>query len=140
MTIFYSATSKSFFDSRIHAVMPPDAVEVDDDTHTALMSAQSQGKAIQPDADGRPEAVDRPPPPPSTRIRASAFLGRFTVAERGLLAARGTADALVMSMLIRWTSQDVDLTSPSLRSDLNMLIEDAVITTDSLPVLLATNV
>lgn len=59
---FYSATSRGFFSSDIHANLPSDAVEITDTQWTALLTAQSAGKQIVPDANGQPIAVDPDPP------------------------------------------------------------------------------
>lgn len=41
--------------------IPADAVEITEAEHAALLEAQSVGKIIQPDADGRPMAIDYVP-------------------------------------------------------------------------------
>lgn len=65
--MFYSKETGGFYDLAIHAAIPPDAVEITQDEHTALLAAQSAGKRITADAIGRPVAVD-PPPPTSEQI------------------------------------------------------------------------
>ena len=70
--MFYSAQTKGFYDSAIHGDnIPADAVEITADHHAALLSAQSQGAAIQADASGAPVAVF---PPPETLEQAVARL------------------------------------------------------------------
>ena len=44
--------------------IPADAIEITDVEHVALLEAQATGKIIQADVDGRPVAVDPPPPTP----------------------------------------------------------------------------
>lgn len=61
--MFYSKTTNGFYDPEIHGDnIPSDAVEITKEHHAALLQAQSQGKRIQPDADGFPVAVDQPAP------------------------------------------------------------------------------
>jgi|SRR5690348_7063010 len=84
MSLYYSAATGGFYDTTIHAslfieqigtdanggeiselVPDPagpiaDAIAVTDDQHAALMSAQSSGKVITPDATGHPQASDPP--------------------------------------------------------------------------------
>lgn len=43
-------------------MLPVDAVEISDDDHMALLQAQSEGKVIKADADGKPVAADTEPP------------------------------------------------------------------------------
>jgi hypothetical protein len=52
MTMFYSAAARGFYDSRIHKVLPADAVAITFDQHTQLLADQSDGAVIQPDMDG----------------------------------------------------------------------------------------
>lgn len=57
--IYYAKSTNGFYDDSIHgASMPADAVEITVDTHAALLTAQSEGKAIIADANGNPIAVD----------------------------------------------------------------------------------
>src|SRR3546814_3146547 len=58
--IYYSPEKRGFFDSGIHAHIPPDAVELKPGEHESLLAAQSAGKAIVPSASG-PVAVDPVP-------------------------------------------------------------------------------
>jgi hypothetical protein len=60
---FFSKTTSGFYLDSIHGErMPSDAVEITDDEYAALMAAQSAGKSIVADADGKPVAADQPPP------------------------------------------------------------------------------
>jgi hypothetical protein len=71
MTLFYSASSRGFYDSAVGGVVPVDAVEITTDTHAALMLAQAQGDRIEPDAAGKPIAV---PPAALTLAQVQASL------------------------------------------------------------------
>ncbi|MDP1628869.1 tail fiber assembly protein [Parvibaculum sp.] len=94
MTKFFSATTGGFHDSETHGqrrisipdpawtrphleavhpsieidnpdcLLPPDAVEISDETHAALLAALAEGKWIAADANGLPVAIDPPPPSP----------------------------------------------------------------------------
>ena len=65
----YSKTTRGFYDSEIHGdAVPTDAVEITAEEHMALLNAQAAGKAIVPDVDGRPIAVDQPPPGPPASV------------------------------------------------------------------------
>lgn len=61
MTIYFSASTKGFYDSAIHGGnIPADAVEISVEDHLALLNGQSAGKRIVSDTDGRPVLVDAP--------------------------------------------------------------------------------
>ena len=90
----YSKSTGGFYDTAIHGEnIPADAVEISNEQHAALLEAQSQGKRIQPDADGFPVAVEPPPPSldevkasKSTEINAActlAIVGGFTSSALG---------------------------------------------------------
>lgn len=57
MAVFYSASRRGFFDPAVHQVLPDDAVKITPARHAQLLTAQAQGAQIQPDANGRPQAV-----------------------------------------------------------------------------------
>ncbi|MDD4356660.1 MAG: DUF4376 domain-containing protein [Smithellaceae bacterium] len=59
MAKLYSAVEKGFYDTEIHANIPEDAVPISDKEYFALMQAQSAGKIISPDNNGKPIAADR---------------------------------------------------------------------------------
>ena len=81
MTVYYSATTRGFYDSSLNPKLPPDAKEVTAAAYTALLTAQGTGKLIQADATGAPEAVS-PPVPAVTAASALAGLARvYAVAE-----------------------------------------------------------
>lgn len=64
MQKYYSKTIGGFLSSEIHDTIPSDAVELTDDEYWALLDAQSGGKQIVADADGRPVLIDGPEPQP----------------------------------------------------------------------------
>lgn len=82
--IFFSAKHKAFYDSAIHGPnMPDDAVSITRTAHADLMAAQSNGKRIEPDAQGYPVAVDPPAPSLDTvKVRAQAWIDREAEAQR----------------------------------------------------------
>ncbi len=62
MEFFYSQNSGGFYSTDIHdSAIPADAVAISAEDHAALMEAQSQGRVIRADAEGRPVAVDPVP-------------------------------------------------------------------------------
>lgn len=59
MTIYYSASTKGFYDLlAADYLLPEDAVEITRDAHAALIVAQQEGRVIVADALGAPIAVD----------------------------------------------------------------------------------
>jgi hypothetical protein len=68
--MFYSKSTNGFYVAEIHGKnMPEDVVEITEEQHTALLDAQAEGKTIQPDIHGAPEAVTLPhPPAPVPRV------------------------------------------------------------------------
>lgn len=60
---FYSKSTGGFYTREKHGdEMPEDVVEITTEEHIKLLDAQSSGKIIKADADGKPIAVDRDPP------------------------------------------------------------------------------
>jgi hypothetical protein len=60
--MFYSKATGGFYAADIHGDnIPSDAIEITNEVHAALLDAQSQGKRIQSDLEGRPIAVDHVP-------------------------------------------------------------------------------
>lgn len=55
MTIKYSASAQGFFDSKLHRVIPEDAVTVTPKRYAALLAGQSEGHEIVADRRGRPQ-------------------------------------------------------------------------------------
>ena len=67
--IYYSKTTKGFYDSEIHGTnIPPDCVEITKEYHRELLNGQSNGKQITSNSSGYPILVD-PPPPTSQQIQ-----------------------------------------------------------------------
>lgn len=57
--MFYSATTKGFYDPAIHGNnIPADAVEITTEEYTDLLDGQVGGKQIVPDENGRPILVN----------------------------------------------------------------------------------
>lgn len=84
MSIFYCNETGGFYVSEIHGDrIPPGAVQIEEDEHTALLVGQSEGKRIEPDKHGRPALIDPPPPPVEvTAARAEADVRRQSAAAR----------------------------------------------------------
>lgn len=94
----YSPSTGGFYAVEIHGSnIPADALEITAEEHAALLEAQSLGKVIVPDPDGRPVAVD--PPAPTAEelavIRAAAIRSELTAIDaasarplRAILAAQ----------------------------------------------------
>ena len=85
---YYSAKNSGFYAREIHGDnIPPDAVEITDETYAALLTGQSAGQIIMAGADGAPILID-PPAPTMDQVRGQAslamaawictFLGQFT--------------------------------------------------------------
>ena len=71
--MFYAKSTGGFYDTAIHGdAIPADAVEITNEQHAALLSAQSAGKLIQSDDGGNPIAV-APPAPSIETLRARAW-------------------------------------------------------------------
>lgn len=67
----YSTATGGFYDISIHGSnIPPDAVEITDTEHTALLEGQSAGKIITADVTGRPILTDPPTPDLAESISA----------------------------------------------------------------------
>lgn len=69
--MLYSARTGGFYTAQIHlSSIPPDAVEITDEEHRALLDGQSAGKLIVADDTGHP--VLRDPPKPALEVRQAA--------------------------------------------------------------------
>lgn len=69
--MFYSLSTKGFYDSAIHGdSIPADAVEITAEQHAQLLADQSAGATIQPDENGFPVAVFPSPPTLAEQITA----------------------------------------------------------------------
>lgn len=62
MTILYSAATGGFYDTELHDTLPADACEISAADHAQLLADQAEGLQIVAGVDGRPIAVDPPPP------------------------------------------------------------------------------
>lgn len=61
MVIYYSASTGGFYDPKLHGdAIPFDSVEITSEYHQQLLSGQSAGKRITPDASGFPVLADPP--------------------------------------------------------------------------------
>jgi hypothetical protein len=59
--VFYSKTTKGFYDESIHSSMPDDVVGISAEMHAELMGGQAAGKVISCGNDGYPLLIDPPP-------------------------------------------------------------------------------
>lgn len=94
MTIFYSPENRGFYDDRIHAVIPTDAVEITAEDHAALISGQSSGRQIVPGQDGAPVLAEITAPTEAELLaarRAAMVVSRFQA--RAALLGAGLLDA-----------------------------------------------
>lgn len=116
MSLFYSASSRGFYDDAIHATLPADAQPITEQVRENMLAAQSAGKIIEADADGFPVAVDPPPPGPPQVVsrfqaRAALHLAGLLTAVEALMADPAT-DTLAR---LAWTdAQEFRRTSPAL--------------------------
>lgn len=116
MSLFFSTTTRGFYDDAIHATLPADAKPITEQVRANLLAAQSAGKVIEADADGFPVAVDPPPPGPPQVV--SRFQARAALHLAGLLPqvealmADPQTDTLAR---LAWTdAQEFRRTSPTL--------------------------
>lgn len=70
--LYFSGETAGFYDSDVHAVMPPDAVEITVEERAAALAAMAPGKRIAAGPDGKPLLVDALPTP----AEAAALLRR----------------------------------------------------------------
>ncbi len=116
MSLFYSASTRGFYDDALHASLPADAVPITDAQRANLLAAQSEGKVIEADVNGLPVAVDPPPPGPPQVVsrfqaRAALHLAGLLTAVEAMMADPAT-DALAR---LAWTdAQEFRRTSPTL--------------------------
>lgn len=64
--MFYSKTTKGFYDESVHSSMPDDVVRIAAEDYAGLMGGQAAGKVISCGDDGYPMLID--PPPLSTEV------------------------------------------------------------------------
>jgi len=87
--MYYSKSTGGFYSLDIHGNnIPPEAVEITTEDHSALMLAQSEGKQIVADDNGNPIAIN-PPMPIRTNVvlLADVATKRWTVETGGILVA-----------------------------------------------------
>lgn len=59
--LYYSKSTNGFYSTGIHGDnIPTDAIEITEKLHVQLLDAQSLGKLIISDANGKPVAADKP--------------------------------------------------------------------------------
>jgi hypothetical protein len=86
--MFFSPDTRGFYSQNVHgAAIPADAVPITAEAHAALMAAQAQGAAIQPDANGNPVAVF-PTPPTAAEVLTSAKAAAHAAVEAAVSAIR----------------------------------------------------
>lgn len=134
---FYSQSTGGFYVVGVHPVIPGDALPVSDDRHAALLDAQRDGQAIEPDADGVPVAVDPPAPLAAPAIRTLTpleFRRRLSQSTRAAItlaasARMGTGDATLQTWLDDLSAaQVVDLDDPEVATGVTMLLGVGLIT------------
>jgi hypothetical protein len=88
MQISFSPSTLGFYAAEVHgSAIPPDAVDITEAEHTALLAAQAAGAVIAADEAGRPVTQAAPPPPPIRVIRSLAFRERLSDARRKAITA-----------------------------------------------------
>jgi hypothetical protein len=115
MGLYFSASTRGFYDDAIHSTLPADAKPITEMQRANLLAAQSAGKVIEPDASGLPVAVDPPPGPPQVvsrfQARAALHLAGLLTAVEALMADPATD----MLARLAWTdAQEFRRTSPTL--------------------------
>lgn len=80
MSIHYSAGRNAFFDNRVHARLPDDALPVTADEHARLLAEQAAGKVIMPGLHGEPTA--RRPAENGDQLRARLIVATKREAAR----------------------------------------------------------
>ena len=79
--MYYSKQTDGFYASEIHGDnIPPDAVEITQQQHAALLQGQSEGKVITADENGYPVLID-PPQPTADQMAATARAERDRLIE-----------------------------------------------------------
>lgn len=70
--LYFSATTRGFYDSKVHASIPDDAVEVTTEERAALLEGEALGHVIAVSPAGRPVLENPAPPAPPTREQIEA--------------------------------------------------------------------
>lgn len=113
MTLFYSPSKAGFYDDEIHTTIPSDGVVITREEHSALLTAQSEGRVICMGEDGKPttKLPDKPALPDYKRAAKDKIDGiRKDTEEAGLLyefpdvedviQMRNTRDLLNISSMV----------------------------------------
>jgi hypothetical protein len=79
--IYYSASTRGFYDNYLHDSIPADAIEITDDEHRSLLTEQSAGKQITADDGGRPVARERVETSEQAQARLTAAIQRHLDAQ-----------------------------------------------------------
>jgi hypothetical protein len=111
--MFYSKSTKGFYDSVINSVIPSDAVEISTEYWQSLLEAQSQGQIIEADSTGYPKAVNHPAP---TREQTIAIYNQ--AAQQNLDAV---AESWEYSSIVSAVSY-ANSTNPQYKADAEALI------------------
>lgn len=82
--IYYSKSTRGFYELGVNPVIPTDAVQVTEMQRQALIAGQSAGKEIVPDANGFPVLRDPPAPAPIAPQVVSATQAKIALAGAGL--------------------------------------------------------
>jgi len=72
MPLFYSPSTKGFYDTEINTAIPEDGIPVSAEKRAALLAQQTQGAAIGQDADGN--IINLPSKRPSKNAAAAASI------------------------------------------------------------------
>lgn len=67
---FYSPSTGGFYLENVHDYIPDDAVEIDNETYSSLLSGQEKGLVITADKKGKPQLSN---PPALTKAEESAL-------------------------------------------------------------------
>ncbi|ROM75320.1 hypothetical protein BK655_23885 [Pseudomonas brassicacearum] len=81
MRIFWSASTRYFYDSRVNTTIPDDVVEIDNSLREQLIQGELEGKVIGSDPSGRP-VLQNPPPLNAEAIAAVEREWRDTELQR----------------------------------------------------------
>ncbi len=86
MQHYYSKSTGGFYIEVHGSYIPSDAVPVSAEEYEVLKCAPSQGKVVQPDSNGRPVAVVRPPLSEDEQAMADAVAAEAQLAQLAILA------------------------------------------------------
>ena len=88
MTIKFAQSTGGFYDTTIHGNnIPPDAVEITAEQHSALLEGQSYGKIISADENGYPILIDLAPPSESDLAKKQIAEIEASITDRRLREA-----------------------------------------------------